>query len=102
VGVRRDQQAGRIRVEHELADHNVGTDHEPGEKKDKAGLEALDERILERAVEKAAGRVAQRRVAAPDRRAHLERELAEVEARLQRGLDALPPGAEAADELRSA
>ena len=63
--------------------------------------EALDERLLERAVEKAAARLARRRRAAPDRRAQLERELADVEARLQRGLDALLAGTEAADELRA-
>ncbi len=63
--------------------------------------EALDERILKRAVEKAAAQVARRRVAVPDRRAQLERELVEVEARLQRGLDALLAGIGAADELRA-
>lgn len=63
--------------------------------------EALDERLLERAVEKATARLAQRRRTAPDRRVQLERELVDVEARLQRGLDALLSGTEAADELRA-
>jgi len=54
--------------------------------------EALDERIRERAVEKAAAQISRRRRAMPDRRAHVERDLAEVEARLQRGLDALLAG----------
>jgi hypothetical protein len=62
--------------------------------------EALDERILERAVEKAASRISRHRRALPDRRAQLERELADVEARIQRGLDALLAGVDAADELR--
>jgi site-specific DNA recombinase len=63
--------------------------------------EALDERLLERAVEKAAARLARRRRAAPDRRAQLERELADVEGRLQRGLDAMLAAPEVADELRA-
>jgi site-specific DNA recombinase len=66
-----------------------------------AVAEALDERLLERAVEKAAARLAHRRRAAPGRRAQVERELTDVEARLQRGLDALLAGTEAADELRA-
>src|SRR5215470_1797700 len=63
--------------------------------------EALDERLLERAVEKAAARVARRQRAAPDRRTQLERELLDVEARLQRGLDALLAGVAADDGLRA-
>jgi hypothetical protein len=63
--------------------------------------EALDERILERAVEKALERLLRRRRSAPDRRQQLERELADVEARIQRGLDALLTGIDAADELRA-
>ena len=63
--------------------------------------EALDERILERAVEKAAAKLSRRRRAAPERRAQVERELAGVEARLQRGLEALLAGTDAADELRA-
>jgi hypothetical protein len=62
--------------------------------------EALDARILERAVEKAAVKLRRRPQAIPERRAQVERELADVEARLQRGLDALLAGMEAADELR--
>jgi site-specific DNA recombinase len=62
--------------------------------------EALDERILERAVEKAVATLSRHR-ARPDRRAQVERELADVEARIQRGLDALLAGTEAADELRA-
>ena len=64
-------------------------------------VEALDERILEQAVQKAAARLRRQHRAAPDRRAQLERELADVEARLQRGLDALLAGTEAADELQT-
>jgi site-specific DNA recombinase len=63
--------------------------------------EALDERILERAVEKAAAKLSGRRRAVPGRRAQLERDLADVEARIQRGLDALLAGTPAADELRA-
>lgn len=63
--------------------------------------EALDERILARAVEKAAARMAQRRKAVPGRRAQLERELTEVETRLQRGLDAILTAPELAEELRA-
>jgi site-specific DNA recombinase len=63
--------------------------------------EALDERILERAVEKAAAKLSGRRRAVPERRAQLERDLADVEARIQRGLEALLAGTEAADELRA-
>jgi site-specific DNA recombinase len=63
--------------------------------------EALDERLLERAVEKAAAKLSRRQRALPDRRAQLERDLADVEARLQRGLEALLAGTDAADELRA-
>ena len=63
--------------------------------------EALDERILERAVEKAAGTLSRRQRSVPERRAQIARELADVEARLQRGLDALLAGTDAADELRA-
>jgi hypothetical protein len=63
--------------------------------------EALDERILEHAVEKAVAKLSRRRPAVPERRAQVECELADVEARLQRGLDALLAGVEAADELRA-
>jgi soluble cytochrome b562 len=63
--------------------------------------EALDERLLERAVEKAAAKVNRRRRAVPERRAQVERDLADVGARLQRGLDALLAGTDAADELRA-
>src|SRR5262245_43317972 len=63
--------------------------------------EALDERLLERAVEKAAARLAQRKQATPDRRRQLERELADVEARIQRGVDALLTGIDVAEELRA-
>lgn len=45
--------------------------------------------------------VSRRRQALPDRRAQLERELADVEARIQRGLDALLAGVDAAEELRA-
>jgi len=62
--------------------------------------EALDERLLERAIEKAVAKLGQRRHAAPGRRAEAERELADVEARLQRGVDALLAGTAVADELR--
>ena len=58
--------------------------------------EALDERILERAVEKATARLMRLRRSAPDRRAQVERDLAEVDARIQRGLDALLTGIDAA------
>jgi site-specific DNA recombinase len=74
------------------------------EKLDKVVLdaiaEALDERLLERAVERAIAKLTQRRQAAPRRCAEVERELADVEARIQRGLDALLAGTAAADELR--
>jgi hypothetical protein len=63
--------------------------------------EALDERLLERAVEKAAARLAQVRQVNPNRRRQVERELADVEARIQRGVDALMAGFVAADELRA-
>jgi hypothetical protein len=61
--------------------------------------EALDERILERAAEKAAAKLSRRQ--RPDRRAEIERNLAEIEARIQRGVEALLAGTEAADELRA-
>jgi recombinase-like zinc beta ribbon protein len=63
--------------------------------------EALDERILERAVVKTTERLACRSRAAPGRRAQLERDLADVEARLQRGLDALLAGIGAAADLHA-
>jgi site-specific DNA recombinase len=63
--------------------------------------EALDDRLLARAVEKAVARLASRRREAPRPRAQIERELAEVELRLQRGLDALLAGTEAATELQT-
>src|SRR5262245_42938646 len=63
--------------------------------------EALDDRILERAVEKAAARLAEVRQANPNRRRQVERAIDEAEARIQRGLDALLAGTDAAEELRA-
>ena len=53
------------------------------------------------AVEKAVERLCRSRRAAPERYGQLERELADVEARIQRGLDALLAGTAAADELQA-
>ena len=61
----------------------------------------LDARLLECAVEKAVERLCRSRRAAPERCGQLERELADVEARIQRGLDALLAGTAAADELQA-
>jgi hypothetical protein len=63
--------------------------------------EALDERLLVRAVEKAVERLVGRRRAASDRRQEQQRDLADAEARIQRGLDALLTGIDAVDELRA-
>ena len=63
--------------------------------------ERRHEQLLERAIAKAAERLAQREHAAPGRRAELEAQLAAVDLRLQRGLDALLSGTEASVELQA-
>jgi len=63
--------------------------------------EALDPTVLIDAVEKALARLAKRQLAHIDRRAQVERELAQVQQRLDRLVDALADGSLPADEIRT-
>jgi len=62
---------------------------------------ALDPAVLTAAVEKALARLAKRQLAHIERRAHVERELALVQARLDRLVDALADGSLPAGEIKT-
>jgi hypothetical protein len=62
---------------------------------------ALDPAVLSQAVEKALARLAKRQRAVLERRAQVERELAQVQQRLDRLIDALADGSLPADEIKS-
>ena len=62
---------------------------------------ALDPAVLADAVEKALARLARRQRAAIDRRPQVERELAQVQQRLDRLIDALADGSLPADEIKT-